>query len=317
MKRIMIFAMLLLKALPLSAETRMVVEHHEYQNLKPQIPLYQKVHKPLEIKNINMIGVVGPNGVSGWQGRILRGLRFKKASQAVEERYNLPHNLILAMLIQETSGADVLPNGVGDGGFGICHMQGSTAKRFRLNTYSGCYSLVCNGKDNGKRGSCKHKGSFVNHAQQLHTIIKRENFNRSVLVKFDDRLQPILCLDAVGRMLAEAMDKPPGSNLYLRQVGPLRRALYRYSGRKEYFDKVAYVMRLLEDQKFIAQLRSDFNKLNPNMIINGQKSGFDEYIKSMSLDLDNYGLGEYVKLPKYRPKNSEIVLKTYKPYVYK
>lgn len=301
--------------LSLNAETRKTVDYQDYQNLKPTIPLFTQVHPPLKVKNITMIGTVGPHGVQGWQGRILRGLRFKDAAQAVENRYNLPEHLVLAMLIHETNGADVLPNGGGDGGFGICHMQGSTAKRFGLKTYGGCYSLVCNGRNNGKRGSCTYKGSFVNHAAQLHSIIKRENFDRSRLVQYDDRLQPILCLDAVGRMLAEAMDKPSGSNPYLKSVGPMRRSLYRYSGRKEYFGKIAHIMRLLEDEKFLRQLRVDFNKVNSSLTINGQKAGFDEYIALMSRDLENFGLREYKKLPTYRPKNSDTVLATYKRYI--
>lgn len=317
MKRFALITLLWLTGtLSLLAGNRKEVAFSDYHKLKPKIPQFQQVHEPLVIRNIQMIGEVGPHGVTGWQGRILRGLRFKDATAAVESRYNLPPNLVLAMLIHETNGADVLPNGSGDGGFGICHMQGSTAARFGLKTYGGCNTLVCNGKNNGARGSCKRNGSFVDHASQLHGIIKRENFDRSRLVKYDDRLHPMLCLDAVGRMLAEGMDRPP-TGTYLRSVGPLRRSLYRYSGRKEYFGKVAHIMRLLEDKAFLAQLRSDFDRLNPSLTINGHKSGFDEYIGLMNRDLENYGLREYKKLPKYRPLNSDVILKTYRRFVFK
>lgn len=304
--KILVFNLFLLTSLQAS----------QYKKLqKPTLP-YKEVHKPLVIKNLRVLGKATPHGVIGKEGQILRGLRFKDAANAVEQRYNLPHNLILAMLIHETSGMDLLPNGIGDGGFGICHMQGSTAIEFGLKTYKDCKSLVCDGEDRGKRGSCKVEGKIQNHAEELHTLIKQERFVRSRLIKHDDRLHPILCLDAVGRMIADGMERPP-TNGYLRSIGPMRRSLFRYSGRKEYFEKVVSNMRLLENKVFLKNLEYEFNKINSNLKINETKADYNLYIKLMNRDLDNYGLREYKKLPKFKPKNSEVVLNTYQKFVFK
>ena len=298
-------------------ERHKTISWNEYHKIPKPSLAYEEVHKPLEIENLQMLGQVTSHGVIGKEGQILRGLRFKNATNAVEARYNLPHNLVLAMLIHETSGMDLLPNGIGDGGFGICHMQGSAATRFGLKTYKGCTSLVCDGRNHPRgRGSCVVGGKTQNHAKDLYDLIKKERFVRFRLIEHDDRLHPILCLDAVGRMLAEGMDRPP-TNDYLRSIGPLRRALYRYSGRKEYFEKVAENMRLLEDPVFLRNLEQRFNQMNPNLRINGKKADYKSYISLMNRDLENYGLREYRKLPKYKPVQSEVILETYRPFVFK
>jgi len=98
-----------------------------------------------EFKNLNMLGEVKRGGVYGQRmyGMILRSLRFKNITDKIEKKYNLPENLLLAMIMHESGGVDLLPNSSDDGGVGLIHMQPSMARKFGLNTYKNCDKLVC------------------------------------------------------------------------------------------------------------------------------------------------------------------------------
>ncbi len=269
---------------------RVSVHHREYKNLKPELS-YSRIYSDPEFENLNMLGTVSKYGVYGDVGKVLRAMRFENISNAVENRYNLPHHMILAMVIEESNGVDLLPNGRNDGGFGLCHMQPATAHEFGLKIYADCKKMVCE-----------------EHALELKNILEKNNFDRSKVQKYDDRFNPILNLDAVGRMLASYMDGPK-----IKGLGPGRTAICRYAGKynySQYWADVRRNMNLLSDEEFMKKVEDAFNKANPNLVINGERGDFDSYIATSAEQAYNYGLGEYLKLPKYLPKNSEIVLAT-------
>ncbi len=266
-----------------------------YKDLKPDLGFKQIYPEP-EFKNLSLFKPAGRFGTEGDDAKVIRAWRFKNITDAVEKRYNLPHCLILAMVIIESNGIDLLPNGQGDGGFGLCHMQPATAKEFGLHTYQNCKAMICNGKHSG---CCKDKeGHKLNHAKGLANLIKAKNYDKRLLIKYDDRLHPILNLDAVGRMLASHI-----KGKRIGKLSPTETAIYRYAGPHNYHSyqkKVKYYTMLLRNENYIAGLKERFNQINPNLEINSQPGDFDLYIQASQEQNFNYGLAEYQKLPRYR-----------------
>lgn len=246
---------------------------------KPDIEPYEKIVEEVRFENLNMIGEVKPFGISApttkerLYGMVLRVWRFRNISRKVEKKYGLPENVLLAMIMQETGGADLLPNSRDDGGIGLCHMQPSTASQFGLKTYENCKKLRC-----------------VKHGKALRKLIEENNQDRKLLVKYDDRFNPVLNIDAAGRMLAYYMSGNKVKSTYL-QTG-----IYGYAGSvnyKKYYKNVMYYIKKLNDKTVLKKVEDLFNERNKNLIINGKKADFDDYIKAHYEMNRNYGLDEY------------------------
>ncbi len=246
--------------------------------VKSQVPKkthFRRVVDDPKIENLTMIGEVYRTGVHGdrLRGTILRAMRFQNITKKVEFKYGLPDNMVLAMVMQESMGVDLLPNSSDDGGLGLCHMQPSTASEFHLKTLD----------------KCKDLRNFK-HGKKLRKLIQKYKFDKSKLIKYDDRFHPILNLDAAGRMLWYYKMGPQSRNT------PVKTAIYRYAGYrnyKEYYKMVEYYRGLLNDPKVIDDVRKEFNRLNPKLKINGEKGDFDLYIKTHQEQHRNYGLDEY------------------------
>ncbi len=261
------------------ALTSFLIPESSYKK-KPHNLSYIAIIAEPDFENLRMIGSVNIYGVTGstkserLHGRILRSLRFQNITRKVEEKYKLPENIILAMIMQETGGADMLPNGQNDGGLGLCHMQPSVASDFGLKIYK-----------NSKKLKDKRLGV------QLRKLIKQHRYDRKKLIKYDDRFHPILNIDAVGRMLAEYK--------YPRIKGlssEFASAIYRYSGKynfRKYWRNVNYFMKKLNDPSIIKEAEDAFNRKNPNFKVSGVKSDFKGYIKAHQDQNINYGLNEY------------------------
>ena len=249
--------------------------------VKPKQTLEYKAQiKEPQIKNLTMIGKVGRFGIEGTTkteklyGSILRALRFQNITEKIEQKYGLPENFLLAMVIQETGGADLLLNGRDDGGAGICHMQGSTATEFGLSTYKGCKKLRCKA-----------------HGLEMRSLIDKYKYDRKKLIKYDDRFHPIYNLDAAARMLS--CYKTPKVNGFTANWSS---AIYRYAGKynySKYWKNILGYSKKLNDPSVINAVKKEFNKRNPNLIINGKKGNFDAYIKAHQEQNINYGLNEY------------------------
>ena len=247
---------------------------------KPKDIGFEALIPETEMKGLKMIGYVERYGVSGrtstekLYGKILRSLRFQNITREVEKRYNLPENLLLAMVMHESSGADLLPNGQDDGGLGLCHMQGSTASKFGLHTYQRCQKLVCK-----------------THGRAFRQLIKTEEYDRKRLIQYDDRFHPILNLDAAGRML-NCYKSPMIKGL----PSEWATAIYRYAGRynyRKYWQRVKYYQKALNDPDIIEAVEREFNSRNRNFTIDGEPADFDDYIQAHQMQNINYGLEKY------------------------
>lgn len=248
------------------------------EDIKTQVPKnleFRHIEPDPRIENLTMIGEVYRSGVRGdrLRGILLRALRFQNITRKVEKKYGLPKNVLLAMVMQESMGVDLLPNSSDDGGLGLCHMQPLTATEFGLKTLDGCKDL-----------------RNFKHGKKLRKLIQQHKFNKKELIGYDDRFHPILNLDAAGRMLWFYKLGPQ-----FRKT-PIKTAIYRYAGYrnyKEYYKMVEYYRGMLNDSKVIDDVRKEFNKLNPKLRINGKKANFDTYIRTHQKQHRNYGLDQY------------------------
>jgi len=266
--------------IPLGQKAEIELENREgYKTLIPENLTYSELYPEPSFENLNMIGSVEIIGVSGrttderLYGMILRSLRFKNITNRVEARYGLPENLLLAMIMQETGGVDLLPNSSDDGGLGLCHMQPYMAKLFGLKTYQDCDQMVSK-----------------EHGVALRKLINNNNMNKKLLLQFDDRFHPILNLDAAGRMLAFYMK---GTQT---QPTPVQTAIYGYAGRynyPEYYKRVRTYWKHLNDRELIEEIEDKFNQMNPNLKINGTAGNFKAYILVHQQQNRNYGLDNY------------------------
>lgn len=240
---------------------------------------YREIHPEPQIKNLKMIGYVARCGIEGKDateklyGAILRAKRFENITEKVESKYGLPRNILLAMIMQETGGADMLPNCRDDGGIGICHMQSSTASLFGMKTHMGFNKLVSK-----------------EHGRILRNLIKTHKYDRKKLIKYDDRFHPLLNVDAAGRMLFCYKQTK------IRGLTHIQSAIRRYAGKynyRHYWKNVEYYRKKLNDPAVMKAIETQFNKKNPNLIINGKKGDFKSYIRAHQLQNENYGLTNY------------------------
>ncbi|TAF67462.1 MAG: hypothetical protein EAZ55_03865 [Cytophagales bacterium] len=218
-------------------------------------------------------------------GKLIEALRFENITKAVEQRYCLPSNIILAMIVQETWGQECVANQTGnnswgDGGFGLCHMQGLTAEEYGLST-------VCNTQcgEPGRPFAC------YKHAKELgYAIQQYDKCDMKVMHLRDDRLHPIMNIDAVGRILALAN-------------GTLQDKVFRYRG-GSYEDKIIYWQRVesyrreLNDPNRRKSLENEFNKYNQYMTIDGFlfTNPYKAYLEYYHTQNYYFGLANYKQL---------------------
>lgn len=280
----------------------------------PHIPYRHVTNRPgfPDVKPFGRETIYGNESMS-W--RIVEVLKYKVLTSAVERRYNLPPNLIMAMIIQESGGKEFLPNGSGDGGFGLSHMQGETSKRFGLRTI--CHSLVCNGSNR----SCKNiDGVNLNHGKKLKDIINkekakasRENYDfRKTLANTDERLNHLANIDAVGRMLFKAiLDWTPNNQRTgISEIDndPFKTAVCVYTGTVNFNKYWKNICKYVEDIDNIEKLQKEWSKHEK-----GSKTTLDTYLYRLQhYNATNYGVNEYIKLPCYTSNNSKAVLNLFK-----
>lgn len=251
------------------------VKNRDYLLEKKHYLVYDNIIAEPDFKNLNMPGKVKKDGIYGQRlyGMALRSLRFKNITNKVEKKYNLPDNLLLAMIIHESGGVDLLPNSSDDGGIGLIHMQASLAKKFGLTTFKNCDKLVCK-----------------SHGTELRQIIKDSGSDRKKLISIDDRFHPILNIDAAARMLVYYR-----SGEQLKET-PLKTAIFGYAGKynyQKYYNNIEYYLAKLNDKQFLEEIETNFNKQNEKLTINGKSGNFDLYIAVHQEQNINYGLNKY------------------------
>lgn len=240
---------------------------------------FQSKYALKNFKNVRLFGKPYIYGIKGFNkyevlyGKMIRAMRFQNITQAVEKRYGLPENILLAMIMIESSGIRYFPNAQDDGGIGLAHMQGIVANEFGLET-------IC---ETDCKIVCKK------HGKQLRTSINEYNYQDNKLIPVDDRFSPLLNLDAVGRMLAYYQFGE-------RKINPsIKKAISYYAGmynfKKSYWKNIKYYMGYLNNPVTVKSLEKAFNERNRRSNIT-----FKEYIDNFQSINYNYGLQEYIDL---------------------
>lgn len=117
--------------------------------------------------------------------RIVKVLRFADITDEIESIYGIPNGLLLALAAHESTWNPLLPNGWGDGGAWLSHIQGINAKNFWLTTLP----LSTNRMIDRLHGA-KIKEELQNSKQRMAYMINK-----------DDRFHPVLWLDVVWRFV--------------------------------------------------------------------------------------------------------------------
>jgi hypothetical protein len=250
---------------------------------KPMDLGYLNLYPKLEFENLQFLCDDGRNGVVNCKtnerikGIMMRALRYKNITDAVEDKYELPRNTLMTMLMQECHGINLLPNGSGDGGVGLIHMQPMLAHQFGLSTLNDCKDLV----------------SYT-HGRQINSLIKEYYTTPEQLLKYDDRFHPVLNIDAAGRMIKYYSE--------LTMIGKNKwdSAFKRYAGKYNYSiytKNLRYFKEYIEDPIFMEELKTSFEGINPLLTYHGE---FLDYAKFMEINHqfnNNYDLEKYVSTP--------------------
>lgn len=279
----------------------------------PNIKYRHVVNKP-GFKDVKPFGRETIFGNESMDWRIVETLKYKTLTSAVERRYALPPNLLMAMILQESGGAEFLANSINDGGFGLIHAQGEASIMYGLKTE--CHSLVCNGTNK----SCKDEnGHYLNHGKSIKEIIEREksrgqleNYDfRETLSNVDERLNHLASIDLAGRIIFRALLSytPQSRRTGIPEIDndPLKSAICVYTGTvnfPKYWSNIKKYVVMLDN---IDSLREMWNKKET-----GQTS-MDTYLYRMQhFYAANYGVKDYMELPCYSSNQTSAVSKTFK-----
>lgn len=234
-------------------------------------------------------------------GAILRSMRWQDLVWAVEDRYDLPRNLLMVILIQESMGALFLNCG-DDGGAGLLHKQFNTAEGYGLKTL-------------GNRGRAEIVSALDHPSidrvggkalRYLFEVTCRGSLECAA--RKDDRFHLLLDIDSAARKLVLDMGMITGKKARCRPVdglGPLYRSLCRYSGRpwltgkRSYFVHLKRWKDLIEDPVYIQGLKERFNAANRRATVNGQPATYDRYVAAFAAQGANLGLDRYRQFPRY------------------
>lgn len=307
----------LAKEAPLYGEDRASVERtvpNKSEILKaPNIKYRHVINKP-GFKDVKPFGRETIFGNESMEWRVIETLKYKTLASAVERRYALPPNLLMAMILQESGGAEFLPNSIGDGGFGLIHAQGEPAGRYGLETR--CHSIVCNGTNR----SCEDEnGHYLNHGKSIKETIEREktrgqleNYDfRETLSNVDGRLNHLASIDLAGRIIFRSLLNwtPQSRRTGIPEIDndPLKSAICVYTGTvnfSKYWANIKKYVAMLDD---IDSLREVWNKKEKG------ETTMDTYLYRMQhFYALNYGVQDYLELPCYNSYQTGAVSKTFK-----
>lgn len=169
---------------------------------KPITLWYKEIYKEQKIA-INL-----PDEYSA-QWRILRCMRWKSITDVVENKYDIPRWLLLAMMAQEWMGDPTMPNLWWDWWLWLIHIQAKNAADYGLKTLPRYNEWM---KD-------------LQHGKEITKAKKDHNNELKELIKVDDRFHPIMGLDCSARFLKDVYNRTePGKD---RRINALRKYSWR------------------------------------------------------------------------------------------
>lgn len=199
-------------------------------------------------------------------GDVQRTYRWKPVIEAVERKYGIPRGVLGGLVMQESYGDPLQPNATGDGGIGLVHTQGTTAKILGLHIYGNSYN------DHDPK-----------HGKQLDRMFDDCGYVIECVAENDDRAHPLKNLDAIARYMLQgyrahgnwdaAIQWVRGPGLVNKSTG--RRYLSRVKDKRQAFNTL------------IAQAEKDFNRRNSGVRWDTYQGAFHRMCEK------NFGLGQY------------------------
>lgn len=199
-------------------------------------------------------------------GDIQRTYRWKPVIEAVEKKYGIPSGVLAGIVMEESYGDPLQPNATDDGGIGLIHTQGTTAKILGLEIYGD-----------------SHNDHDPKHGRQLNRMFDDCGYVVECVAEQDDRAHPLKNLDAIARYMLQGYKAHGSWGSAIQWVrGP---GLINKSTGKRYLSKVKDKREAFNT--LIAQAKTDFNKLNYGVTWDEYQGAFHRMCK------DNFGLGQY------------------------
>lgn len=230
--------------------------------------------------------------------RVSRCLRWKPITDAVEDRYDIPRGLLMAMMAQEWLWDPTMPNLGGDWWLWLIHIQAINAHIFGLKTLP--------------RSTDKMRDT--KHGKLIKETLSHCHYNMSKLVEKDDRFHPVMAVDCAARFLVDCRRRAGGG------TDSWMHALRKYSGRS-YWDYCIKVIRYwaavnnvtwdkfpkwfsqnVYDEIHTQQKNNMYvkDKLeNLSFEIDGENSWYDWYLAYFEESMQNFELWKYIKMWTY------------------
>lgn len=199
-------------------------------------------------------------------GRLQRAYRWKPAADVVEAKRKAPKGTLLAMAMHESYGNPLQPNGSNDGGIGLLHMQGPTAKSLGLRIYG----------DSSDSHDPKH-------GKSLKRMLQACEYKLPCVAGHDERGHPLKNLDAAARYMLQGK----------RNSSWDKGIKYYRGGRKKtqigYLKKVKRLRDIVNDDDMLTKAKDDFNARNKG------KFTWNQYIGAFHQYNGNFGTAKYAK----------------------
>jgi hypothetical protein len=206
-------------------------------------------------------------------GRVQRTKRWEPIYHAVEEAYGIPKDTLGGMIMQESYGDPVQPNATNDGGLGVVHVQGTTAKLRGLNIYGD-----------------SRRDSDQSHGKEIRQMLSGCKYDPACVQKYDERAHLIKVLDTAGRIVSEGKrihgTWDEGVEFY-RAPGKVGR-----NTTWKYLQMVKKWRAGLQDEQAFRRAEVDFQTRN--------ESSLDDYLQKWRQMSNNWGLPAYQRFAQGR-----------------
>lgn len=223
--------------------------------------------------------------------RVVKCLRRKPITDAVENRYDIPKGLLLGMMAQEWCWDPTLPNSGWDWWLWLIHIQAINAKNFGLKTLQ----------------THTKKMKDLKHGKIINNIKKHKNNDIKLLIKEDERFHPILSIDVAARFL---IDKKPHNNWIDNWIIALKRYSWRQKLDEYVYPVLKYrcyinnIMWKEVEWNFSSNILNQIKKNQKSNILNMLKNEIKEF--TAKIGWEEVWIEEYLKYFEKRMENFEL-----------
>lgn len=176
--------------------------HPDYFN---EEPIIQDVEPTNQNEDIDLDKIVGEYDDKitepryTFEGKYLRTKRWEKEIRNVERKYNIPENLVFALIMRESYGDPLILNGDNgdpsvrktksskDGGSGLGCLQPGIAVHYGLKTFE----------------NARFTGANKKYGKKLEELRKKNNYDLEILRKLHEPFDPEKSIEVIGHFLSD------------------------------------------------------------------------------------------------------------------